>query len=80
MDHVARLGVQVGEPGDDLRRDRARLALGERARAARDRVEVAARAELEHGRERVVVDLEDVEERDDARVVERAVDVVLPDL
>ena len=41
------------------------------------KVEVVAVAVLEHGAERVGVDLEHVEQADDARVVQLLVDVVL---
>ena len=44
------------------------------------RVEVAARAELQHGRERGRVDLEQVRQRDHARVPQRPVDAVLAHL
>ena len=41
------------------------------------RVQVTAPAQLQHGGERVDVDLKDVQQADDARVAQRLVDVVL---
>ena len=41
------------------------------------RVQVAAPTQLQHGGKRVDVDLEDVQQADDARVAQRLVDVVL---
>ena len=73
----ARRRVEVAQARDDLHDDRARVALGQRLHRLEVLVEVDAVTPLEHGRERVLVDLENVVQLDDARVLHVAVDRVL---
>ena len=72
-------GGEVGEAVEDLGGDRPRLALRQ-APPVRLEVglQVPARAVLQHGGERVVVDLKHVHQPHDARVGQVAVDGVLP--
>lgn len=70
--------VEVLESRDDLHDDGARLALRYRLVLLQIEVEVMAVAVLEDRTKRVGIDLEDVVEFHDTRMVERLVDVVFP--
>lgn len=63
--------VHVEERVEDLHDDGARLLLGQRLVDLEEVIQVVTRVELEHRRERIVVDLEDVEELNNTLVAER---------